>query len=368
MRAWLLTLILLLSGLLIVGCVACNDGNGDAPNNADNAFSVPQQTVAASQTPTSTRAEIEATKQAFLDNDQAKRDAAKTRVAGNKAPMPTLPPPAPPVPQDTPEPGLRTCGGGDRTFYVTSCWGGKLGNEYVYLNAGVLSDDPLQGAVQVFTITLDGSDISDIPTYPAPQKQGALYIAYIDLPRVLLIAPQKDGSTSMIAYDLQTRQWETNAPCKVYPLSVHADTFKGSRTRHEKQSVGLSTGGSEGFGWLAFSPAPGTTEKGTVLPKPGEDVHYINTEDASDHTASTGDWLQSTDGIGTSLEAKNALEFLKTSGFIVPVPLWDKATGQGKNLKYHVAGFAWVRVAEYDSYSPTSLSFQYWGTANCAGK
>jgi hypothetical protein len=243
-----------------------------------------------------------------------------------------------------------------------------LGNEYAYLNAGVLSDDPLQGAVQVFTTTLEGRDLSDVILYTSPQKQGALDIAYIDLPRVILIAPQKDGSTSMIAYNLQTRQWETNTPCKVYPLAVHADSFKGSKSRHDKNKVSLDTAGARGFRWLAFSSGTGSPGRASALPTPGENVNYANSEDANDHRASVGDWLQTIENIGTSPETRSTLDFLQTSGFIVPVPLWDRATGQGKGLRYHISGFAWTRVAAYESFPPTSLSLESWGTASCADK
>lgn len=363
-RWWPLTLPL--SILLVLGCVACYGSKDAARNNSGSALNQPNQTVAASQTHTP-RGEVEATKQAFLDDDQAKRDAAKTRVAENKAPMPTLPPPATPVPRDTPEPGLGTCGMGDRSFRMTSCWGGKLGNEYVYVNAGVLRNDPTQGGVQVFTTTLEGRLLGDVVTYSSPRKQGALAIAYIDLPRVILIAPQKNGSTAMIAYDLQTRQWEANAPCKVYPLAVHAGSFKGSKNRHEKNKVSIDTAGANGFRWLAFSPGTGKTNGSSALPMPGESVSYTNSEDATDHVPSVGDWLQTVDDIGTGQETRSTLDFLRTSGFIVPVPLWDKAKGQGKDLKYHISGFAWTRVAAYESFPPTHLSLEAWGTASCDG-
>jgi hypothetical protein len=379
--AGLVPLTLLLSALLLIGC---NSSRDDAQNDSHGVLGVADQAAAASQTPMSAKAGADATREAFLANEQKRRQAAETKAAQTPAATRTIPPPETAVPQRTPGLGLRTCGMGDRSFRMTSCWAGKLGNEYVYVNAGVLRDDSLQGGIQVFTTTLDGLSVSQFITYPSPEKQGPLEIAYVTMPRLTLIAPPNDVSgpaAPTFVYNLQTRQWEANSSCKVYPLAFHADTFRGAKTHFDKIKVALNTGNSpsSGFGWLAHTAAsangadasktanPGNGAAST-LPKPGEDVDYTNTEDANDHKASVGDWLQAGDGTGTSPDTANPFDFLRVSGFLVPVPLWDKATGQGKNLKYHVSGFAWARVIGSDAYPPTSLTLQYWGPANCSAK
>lgn len=340
--------------------------------------------IASPTSPTSTPAltgpQLDATKQAWLDNDQKRMDAAKTQVAQNalnNVPTHVRPPLPTPRPRDTPGPGLGKCLAGDSVFSLLACWGGRLNDGFVYVNSGFLRDDRSQGAIQVFTTTLYGDPGLPIMTYSSPQHEGALNIAYVKMPRVTLLAPHSDRPTTMFVFNLQTRQWEGTAdnPCQIYPLAFRADTFTGVPAGEVKQQIPLANTGATGnagsglssYAWLAFNRT-GSGNNNSSLAAPGEDVSYTNPDNVNDHTPSVGDWIQGQTNIGSDSATESSLDFLETSGFIVPVPLWDQASGQGANLKYHISGFAWVMGSQHIAFPPTNLSIRYWGPAACSEK
>jgi hypothetical protein len=47
------------------------------------------------------------------------------------------------------------------------------------------------------------------------------------------------------------------------------------------------------------------------------------------------------------------------------VPLWDSASGQGANTRYHIVGFARVRITDYQLPSQNRISVIYHGPATC---
>src|SRR5438093_12211487 len=99
---------------------------------------------------------------------------------------------------------------------------------------------------------------------------------------------------------------------------------------------------------------------------PGNSLIYINPHNPADHIVSIGDWVVSYPQAANSLAIADALEALKHSYFRVVVPVWDQATGQGINLRYHISGFAWIYAIEsYSLDQPNRLSFRYWGPATC---
>lgn len=349
-----------------VGSVAAN---GSLPNQA---------TLLPTSSPTLTGPELDATKQAWLDNEQKRRNDARTRVAQGAQPSRTIAPPPTPRPQPTPGPGLATCMGGDKSFSLNSCWGGRLGDEYVYVAAGALRSDTSQGAIEVYTTTLQGKIGSPFMRYSSPQREGSLTIAYVDMPRVTLIAPQDTRLTAMFVFNLQSRQWESESAgtCQIYPIAFRADTFSDLRMRYDKKQVPLNTAGATqntgagdgSFAWLSFTRTGPVKNNQIALPVPGEGVSFINPDNAGDHRPSTGDWIQGRETITADLDAMNSVDFLETGGFIVPVALWDQARGQGANVQYHVSGFAWVYVAGHTSFPPTELSVAYWGPATCSDR
>ncbi len=326
---------------------------------------------------------FEATKQAILDNDQRRMDAAKTQVAQNtlndvptrvRTPLPT------PKPRDTPGPGLGECAGGDKVFSLSGCWGGRLNDEFIYINSGAQYSDRSQGAIQVYTTTLSGRIKLPIITYNSPQKEGPLKIAYVYMPRVALIAPHADRPTTMFVFNLQTREWETATenPCRIYPLAFSAETFDKFPVGEMKKQVPLNTavGGGKtnsgtaaaSFAWLSFTPDTSGRNNNPGLPAPGGSGTFMNPDNPNDHILSTGDWIQGRQTIGADSSTRSAFDFLEAGGFIIPMPLWDRVRGQGTNLQYHVSGFAWVYMADHSAFPPTDLSVMYWGQATCFGK
>ena len=81
------------------------------------------------------------------------------------------------------------------------------------------------------------------------------------------------------------------------------------------------------------------------LTPPGDSDTYVNPYDPNDDGLSTGDWVYGTPGISNASSVRDALDTLMS--YVIVVPVWDEATGQGNNLEYHVVGFAQIQITDY---------------------
>lgn len=61
---------------------------------------------------------------------------------------------------------------------------------------------------------------------------------------------------------------------------------------------------------------------------------------------------------------RDALDILKSH--LISVPVWDTASGSGGNLKYHVVGFARIRITDYHLPGQNRISAVFWGMTTCA--
>jgi PKD repeat protein len=131
--------------------------------------------------------------------------------------------------------------------------------------------------------------------------------------------------------------------CELYPIALHVDTLAGVAVGEEMPDVYNGTGPGN-FGWLSWTGHPSVPTLVQSLTPPGDSDTYVNPYDSSDHTLSVGDWVRGKPGISNAKSVRNALDTLKTT--VITVPVWDEASGQGNNLKYHVVGFARVQVTD----------------------
>jgi hypothetical protein len=60
---------------------------------------------------------------------------------------------------------------------------------------------------------------------------------------------------------------------------------------------------------------------------------------------------------------RGALDELKEMDIIVPV--WDQAEGKGKNVEYHVVGYAQVRITDYRLPGQNRISVIFLGCVEC---
>ena len=75
---------------------------------------------------------------------------------------------------------------------------------------------------------------------------------------------------------------------------------------------------------------------------PGDSVGYVNPDNPNDHTVSVGDWVLGRPEVSHSPDVESAFAGFAGSYFIVAVPVWDRSSGQGDTLRYHVSDFAWM--------------------------
>ena len=164
----------------------------------------PSTTTIPAQTPTLTRAEMDATKVARYDQQRQEWGAMATSIAQGTPfvytpiPIPTTPPRPPHVL------GLYSgCADPDPYYTYRSCWAGLGNNEYLFVSSGAIKSDPPQGMVRVYTTTLDQETRGPELTYTTPRKAGLVRIINAVGQRLTL---RTDIGTRFY-FDVATRQW-----------------------------------------------------------------------------------------------------------------------------------------------------------------
>jgi hypothetical protein len=149
-----------------------------------------------------------ATKVAELE---AEHSAAETRIAGNIGVTVTPFVIATAVPMSTPILGLSgTCADGNPYFMFTDCWAGKVGEEYLFVSSGAPHADRLQGAIVIYTTTLDQIIRGPRQYYPTMTKVGAIRISDVSWPLMRLSTESSPPST--FTFNLAIRQWVSLTP------------------------------------------------------------------------------------------------------------------------------------------------------------
>ncbi len=166
----------------------------------------PMQSPTPVATVTLTRPDMDATKVARYDQQREEWAAMATRIANGTPfvytpiPIPTTPPRPPPVL------GLYAgCIDPDPYYTYRSCWVGLQNNEYLFVSAGSIKTDPIQGMVRVYTTTLDQQTWGPEQTYFTPAKAGLVRITGAVDQRLTL----RTDSGTLFYFDLVTRQWAT---------------------------------------------------------------------------------------------------------------------------------------------------------------
>jgi hypothetical protein len=200
--------VLWISFVVLALLAGCGRVDGEQDAGAELAAAPESSTVVLATTPTLTGPELDATKMAPYYEERRQVAAHATSFALG-TPYPTLRPrpEQSPLPMMTPLLGLSgECADANRYFDYARCWAGLVGNEYVFVSAGGIKGEQVQGAVKVYTQTLDLLTFGERVTYPAPRQVGKLTITDVAWPLMTLIAFQDDPATAFVL-DLATRQW-----------------------------------------------------------------------------------------------------------------------------------------------------------------
>ncbi len=339
------------------------------PSYTPTSLPLPTYTPAPVQTSALTGPELDATKITLLD---AEHHQLETMVAGGTPSRRTPIPVHTARPNDTPVLGSNAlCVEASHTFIYGGCWNGKINGDYILVGTGAPKNDQLQGAVQVVTESVAMHRASAEQQYLAPNRAGALTVGYVAWPRMTLLTLQeysadRNAPLTRFVFNLLTRTWEDPGPCQLFPVGLNTDVIQGMQARLDTRDIAYGIG-SGSFGWLNWTGTNNEVSQTLALSltPPGDSSTYVNPDNPSDHRVSIGDWVvgrpQATGNAGVGA----ALADLINGYARVAVPLWDQATGEGENLRYHVSGFAWVYVERYSLAPPDSLTIRYWGPATC---
>jgi hypothetical protein len=161
------------------------------------------------QTPTLTGPERDATKQSILagpESDNQTRVAYATNYALGTPDALVTPIIITMGPVLTPILGRNgDCAQGNDTFSYRGCWTDRVGDEYVFVATGAPWADLTQGAIRVYTSTLDLRTFGEAQWYETPTQSGEITVAEVIWP--LLSVQTLDTPPTMFTFDLVARQW-----------------------------------------------------------------------------------------------------------------------------------------------------------------
>ncbi|MFO7537130.1 MAG: PKD domain-containing protein, partial [Chloroflexota bacterium] len=150
---------------------------------------------------------------------------------------------------------------------------------------------------------------------------------------------------------------------ELYPIALHIDTLLAVNIGDVINDI-YNGSDSGQFGWLSWTGDPSVGALVNSLTPPGDSYTYINPYDPGDNEVSTGDWVFGAPGVSNSGNVRQALNNLKTMDITVPV--WNASEMSGSNTNYHVAGFAVVRLLDYQLPNQNRISVHFKGfAANC---
>jgi hypothetical protein len=162
--------------------------------------------------------------------------------------------------------------------------------------------------------------------------------------------------------------------CQLWPIALKADTLSGV---NQSDVINIWNGGGTGnFGWLRW---PSATSAGNVdyliqeIYNPNlSATDFEDACEAGDTLLNAGDCVWANTGVSNSSDLQDALEWLKTkSPAEIRIPVWDTSYGTGSNLRYHIVGFAVVRVIDYslpsNNQQNISAEFVGWDNDSCPG-
>jgi len=152
--------------------------------------------------------------------------------------------------------------------------------------------------------------------------------------------------------------------CDLYPIALHEQTLLGIAPGATLNNI-LNGGQSGNFGWLSWGGSPSVPTLITSLTPPGDSATYRNPDAPDDVVVSPGDWVLGVPGVSNSGNVRQALDLLKTIDITVPV--WDAATANGANSRYHVAAFAQIRLISYSLPGQNRISARFLGYTTCDG-
>jgi hypothetical protein len=150
--------------------------------------------------------------------------------------------------------------------------------------------------------------------------------------------------------------------CELYPIALHEDILDDLDVGDVVRNI--KNGNRDGeFGWLTWTGDKSLSVLVESLTTPGDSYTYINPYHPNDNIVSIGDWVWGKPGLSNTCSISHALTELESMDIVVPV--WDDAASQCGNLKYHVSGYATIRLLDYSLNGMDKINIQFLGYVSC---
>lgn len=195
--------------------------------------------------------------------------------------------------------------------------------------------------------------------------------AFYDQPQLLGMPFLSNTFTDPIPLSNQTKMRITSDSlpqggiCQVLPIAVQEDMlYNDAPTNSIEKSIGTEIqirqgGGSGNFGWLKWNndgPTDPDVNANTnseqylasAIVNPNLSVlDYENAINETDHILDINDWIWGSTG---QIASQNVID--EAIGDDIPrtvtLPVWDIVAGVGSSQRYHIVGFALVRITGLD--------------------
>lgn len=171
--------------------------------------------------------------------------------------------------------------------------------------------------------------------------------------------------------------------CELLPIAINEDSlYLNSPTNSIEKSIGTPIddiregGGSGNFGWLRWRDS--SSEDPEVNGNPNSEQYlgaaisnarlsiydYINPTNSNDTVLNINDWIWGSTGqVVSNGVANDALA--NRLNEIITIPVWDSVSGTGSNQRYHIVGFALLRLTAVNFQgNPKSLAGDFMGWNN----
>lgn len=152
-------------------------------------------------------------------------------------------------------------------------------------------------------------------------------------------------------------------PCELYPIALPIGVVTELEPGSLVEDVSRGDGPGQ-FGWLSWSGSPSAVYLAESLETSRAAEEYVNPLDGEDQTLDAGDWAHGRPGSPNSKRIRDALTNLQNRDIVLPV--WDEASGRGKNARYRVAGFARARLLSFDLRGEDRLTIVFLGYSSCS--
>jgi len=153
-----------------------------------------------------------------------------------------------------------------------------------------------------------------------------------------------------------------SAQCDLQPIALSANTLAKIQPGMEVRDI-LNGANRDSFGWLTWNGDKSEKALVASLVPGGNDYLYVNPFDAGDNEIQAGDWVESKPGAADTRAVRESLNILETE--VIVVPVWDVSERDGRNIYYHIVGFANVQITGYHLAGRNRISALFIGYTSC---